>query len=110
MESSSYYKSKMEKFKTLKSQLEGLYTYVDACDTSTKKCKSYLDEIIICGESIDRGIIENNVATTVSNISSSVSSLISECRTKIDYYTDMYNKAYRSEQFKAKLKEVFPWI
>ena len=34
MESSSYYKRKVEQFQTLQKQLSGLNSYIDACDTS----------------------------------------------------------------------------
>lgn len=110
MESSSYYKKKVEDFQSLKKQLSGLNTYIDACDTSVRKCKGYLDEIIICNESIDKGVLEDNAAVAIGQVSSSVTSLISECSTKINYYNDLYTRAYKAEQRRAKLKKVLPWI
>lgn len=110
MESSSYYKKKVEQFQSLKKQLSGLNSYIDACDTSVRKCKNYLDDIVICNESIDKGVLGDNAAVAIGNVSSTVTSLISECKTKIDYYTDLYNTAYKAEQRRAKLKKVLPWI
>lgn len=110
MESSSYYKSKVEHFQNLKKQLSGLNSYIDACDTSVRKCKGYLDEIVICNEPIDKGVLGDNAAAAVSQVSSAVTSLISECTTKINYYNDLYVSAYRAEQRRAKLKKVLPWI
>ena len=88
MESSSYYKGKVEQFQTLQKQLSGLNSYIDACDTSVRKCKGYLDDIVICNESIDKGVLEDNAAASIGQVSSSVTSLISECNTKIKYYND----------------------
>lgn len=110
MESSSYYKRKVEEFTDLKKQLTGLNSYIDACDTSVRNCKNYLDDIIICNESIDKGVLEDSAAGAIGNVSSSVSSLISECTTKINYYSDLYTRAYKAEQRRAKLKKVLPWI
>ena len=110
MESSSYYKRKVEEFTDLKKQLTGLNSYIDACDTSVRKCKGYLDDIVICNESIDKGVLEDNAAAAIGQVSSSVTSLISECNTKIKYYNDLYVSAYKAEQRKAKLKKVLPWI
>lgn len=110
MESSSYYKRKVEEFTDLKKQLTGLNSYIDACDTSVRKCKGYLDDIVICNESIDKGVLEDNAAVAIGQVSSSVTSLIRECTTKINYYNDLYTRAYKAEQRRAKLKKVLPWI
>jgi hypothetical protein len=109
MESSSYYKQKIDYFKELKKQLSGLNDYIDSCDTSLRKSKSYLDEVIICNESIDNGGLEDNAAVAIGNVSTTVTTLISECSTKINAYTDLYNRAYKAEQRRARLKKVFPW-
>lgn len=110
MESSSYYKRKVEYFQNLKKQLSGLNSYIDACDTSVRNCKGYLDEIVICNEPIDKGVLGDNAAAAVGQVSSAVTSLISECTAKINYYNDLYVSAYRAEQRRAKLKKVLPWI
>ena len=78
--------------------------------TIFKEHYNYLDDIVICNESIDKGVLGDNAAVAIGNVSSTVTSLISECKTKIDYYTDLYNTAYKAEQRRAKLKKVLPWI
>ena len=109
MSSSTYYKQKVEQFSAIKRQLSNLNNYIDNCDTSLKNSKKYLDEIIICNETVDQGVLEENVAITVSNVSSVVTSLISECTSRINEYQRLYEKAYKKEQRQAKLKEIFKW-
>ena len=47
MESSAYYKQKIDEFTALKSQLTGLLAPIETCSSSVAKSRSYLDNIII---------------------------------------------------------------
>lgn len=102
MESSAYYKQKIDEFTALKNQLTGLLAPIETCSSSVAKSRSYLDNIIICGNPIDKEVISGTIEPTVKNMSSIVQTLISECQTKINEYTDLYNKALKKEQEEAE--------
>lgn len=98
MESSSYYKGKMTEFSDLAKQLGELSDKISTCDSSVKKGIEYLGEILISGECIDKGVLGENVGATLGDIVDTVSTLISECNTKIRDYNDLYNAALFAEK------------
>ena len=102
MESSAYYKQKVDEFTNLKAQLSGLLGPVETCVGSITKSRSYLDNIVICGEPVDKGVLGGNVGTTVNDIGDLIETLISECQTKINEYTDLYDAALKAEQEAAE--------
>lgn len=102
MESSAFYKQKIDEFTNLKGQLSGLLGPVETCNTSLTKSRSYLDNIVICGEPIDKGVLAGNVGTAVNDLGDIIEKLISECQTKINEYTDLYNAALKAEQEAAE--------
>ena len=68
---------------------------------------------------LDRWIVDNllkkvlgeNVAKTLDDISDTLKTLIAECNTKIEDYTDLYNDALKQEQRKKKKEGgLFTWI
>lgn len=95
---SSEYKAKIDEFMTLKGQLMSLSGVTDSSASAVAKSREYLDEIIICGEPIDKGVLSGNVTTLVENIADTIDQLIRECQVKIDEYTDLYNAALKAEQ------------
>lgn len=96
--SSSEYKAKVDEFMALKAQLLGLSGVTDSSTSAVTKSREYLDEIIICGEPIDKGVLSGTITTLVENIADTIDQLIRECQTKIDEYTDLYNAALKAEQ------------
>ncbi len=102
MESSAVYKQKIDEFTNMKAQLSGLLGPIETCTSSVTKSKEYLENIVICGETIDKGVLSGNVGTTVNSISDLVNTLINECQTKINEYTDLYNAALKAEQEAAE--------
>lgn len=102
MASSSFYKGKIDEFNNLKAQLLSLLAKVDNSTLALNKSRSYLDNIVICGEPIDKGVLQNNVSTTINDISDTIDNLISECGTKVNEYTELYYAAVEAENREAR--------
>lgn len=111
LQSSSYYKGKIDEFVALGESLSALSDDITTCGTSVTKGVTYLGAIIICNEPIDKKVLGNNVAKTLDDISDTLKTLVAECNTKIEDYTDLYNDALKQEQRKKKKEGgLFTWI
>ena len=111
LQSSSYYKGKIDEFVALGESLSALSDDITTCGTSVTKGVTYLGAIIICNEPIDKNVLGDNVGKTLGDIEDALNTLISECNTKIEDYTDLYNAAVKEETRRARRERgLFSWI
>ena len=111
LQSSSYYKEKIDEFVALGKKLSGLAEHITTCNTSVTHGIEYLGEIVICNEPIDKNVLGDNVGKTLGDIADALNTLISECNTKIEDYTDLYNAAVKEETRRARRERgLFSWI
>ena len=111
LQSSSYYKGKIDEFVALGKQLSGLSEYITTCSTSVTLGIKYLGEVVICNEPVDKNVLGENVAKTLSDVGEVLNSLISECNDKIEDYTDLYDAAVKAEERQARRERgLLPWI
>ena len=89
------YKKKIEAFKAIKEKVSGLNSYVTTCTESTKV---YVDQIIILGESMDKGSLSTAVQGNLDKVSQNIETIIEECDKLIGKYQDLYDEAERNYQ------------
>ena len=53
MNSSSYYSLKIEKLKSIKTQLKGLSSYIEECTSAAEKSEKFTEDLTINGQAID---------------------------------------------------------
>lgn len=94
--SSSYYSGLIEKYKNVVSSVSSLYTYIGNASSNLGKCKSLISENKINGDSIDNGMLDN-ISSTLQSLTSSLNTVVAECKSKIDYYTELYYAALYAE-------------
>ena len=68
LQSSSYYKEKIDEFVALGKKLSGLTEHITTCNTSVTHGIEYLGEIVICNEPIDKNVLGDNVGKTLGDI------------------------------------------
>lgn len=100
MESSAYYaklkaeyKKKIDEFKAIKEKVSGLTGFVTPCKDDVKATQVYVDQIVIMGESMDKGALASDVLGNLEKVSQNIESIIEECDQLIEKYTDLYNEA-----------------
>lgn len=104
MNSSSYYSLKIEKLKTIKTQLKGLSSYIEDCTSAADKSEKFTEELTINGQTIDQGKLKT-IKDTISDVESNITSLINECTEKISDYQELYQKALNAEREAREKKE-----
>lgn len=96
--SSSYYKGKIQEFTQMKASINAVSAMAPDSTAAIKKAGIYMEELIIGGEPIDKGVMSGDIASALSNATSLLSQLSSECDQLILKYTDLYNAALAEEQ------------
>ena len=104
MNSSSYYSLKIEKLKSIRSQLKGLSSYIEDCSSASDKSEKFTEELTINGQTIDQGKLKT-IKETISDVDSNITSLINECNEKISDYQELYKKALEAEREAREKKE-----
>ena len=92
------YKKKIEAFKAIKEKVSGLNSYVTTCTEDVKSTKVYVDQIIILGESMDKGSLSTAVQGNLDKVSQNIETIIEECDKLIGKYQDLYDEAERNYQ------------
>lgn len=103
MASSSYYAEKIKEFETAKGQVASVKASIVGVRSAVDACVVHTNELIICGETIDKGLLSKNVPSELSSIDGNLSDIIAECNQKIAEYTALYQQALAEEERQRQL-------
>ena len=98
MESSSYYKAKIEKFEGYKGKVSSVSGKLNNPDESLGLSTKFVDNVVINGEAIDKGVLSGTIGSGIASIESNLASVIGECDKKIEEYTALYKQALIQEE------------
>lgn len=105
MNSSTYYAGKIAEFETVKANVSGLFGSLDSCADAVSKASGYAKELVISGKTFDNGKCEQ-LSNSLSSVRGDLKSIVSECDTKIQEYTNLYNAAVAREKKEAEKNSV----
>ena len=94
---SGYYLNMVNKYKDVKSKLEGSLTYFEGSCDSLNKSISYMEKLLIDNEPIDKGKLKEE-SIRLTKVNENLKSLIIECNNKISGYSALYNKTLAEEK------------
>lgn len=89
-------KNKINRYCELKTSLSNLKEIIGNCKDNITSCSSYVGDLIINNESIDKDVLTTS-ASGLSDCCSKIQQAIVECDGKIDFYTLSYKLALASE-------------
>lgn len=91
----AYYQQKISEFSTAKSQVSNIVSYANACLQSIATTKQFIENLVILGEPIDKGVLTNDITTAINNMISDFTTIMNECDEKIAKYQALYDEAIR---------------
>lgn len=102
--SSAYYKAKIDEFVQMKASINSVASMAPGASSAIKKAAGYMEELIVGGEPIDKGIMSGSVLSAMTDAVNLLVQLSSECDQMIAKYTDLYYSALKKEQEQAAKK------
>ncbi len=101
MATSAEYLAKIEKFKSIQSQVSAVTGKVTACSDAITTASGYINGVIISGEPIDQGELTETASAQIKSISSDLDEVIAECSRLIQKYDELYRQTKAAEEAAA---------
>lgn len=98
---SAYYKQQAEKYEGIKAQVSQFSVPAQQMLEYIAQAKPYIEEIVICYESVDKGKLDN-LSVTFETCIGVINAVIVECQGKIDEYMALYYSALEIERLEQE--------
>lgn len=94
---SDQYLSTLNKYKETNNRVISLQSYIENCEIIIEKCKPLVEETIIDGETIDKGLL-TSIENSLNNLKNSITQVTATCNSEINNYSSLYQSALKQEE------------
>lgn len=105
MNSSQYYKEKIEYYTNISTSISSLTLFCTNCSDAIIKCNNKVKNIVISKQSIDDGKL-SFMQEKINDIPNRLMIIINECEKKIQEYQILYQKAKAYENMMNRRKKM----